>query len=104
MEQYIKKSAVKEKIESKKKYAQTLGDNAINGSMQQFYDGMKRGCVDITSSINTLEVKEMPDSDDLEQEIENELERTWYGEYLDTDKFKESAIYFYELGLKAKGK
>jgi hypothetical protein len=58
-EQYINKSAVVAELESKIKYAQHLGDNAINGSMQQFYDGMKQGCVDILSSINTIEVKEV---------------------------------------------
>ena len=55
----IEKTAVKAEIESKRKYAQHLGDNAINSSMQQFYDGMKQGCVDILSSIDTLEVKEV---------------------------------------------
>ena len=59
MEQYIKKSALIAEIERKEKYAQTLGDNAINGSMQQFYDGMKQGCVDILDFINTLEGKEV---------------------------------------------
>ena len=59
MEQYISKSAVVAEIESKRKYAQHLGDNAINSSMQQFYDGMKQGCVDILSFLNTLEVKEV---------------------------------------------
>ena len=58
MAEYIPKSVVLAEIESKRKYAQTLGDNAINSSMQQFYDGMKQGCIDILSSINTLEVKE----------------------------------------------
>ena len=47
------------------------------------------------------EVEEEP-SDYLEQKIENELERTWCGEYLDTDKFRESAKHFFELGLKAR--
>jgi hypothetical protein len=55
----IDKDALVAEIESKKKCAQTLGDNAINSSMQQFYDGMKQGCVDILSFINTLEVKEV---------------------------------------------
>ena len=55
----IDKDALVAKIESKKKYAQILGDNAINSSMQQFYDGMKQGCVDLLSFINTLEVKEV---------------------------------------------
>lgn len=59
MEQYIPKSALVAEIESKKKYAQTLGDNAINSSMQQFFDGMKQGCVDILSFLNTLKVKEV---------------------------------------------
>ena len=59
MAQYISKSALVAEIESKRKYAQTLGDNAINSSMQQFYDGMKQGCVDILSFLNTLEVKEV---------------------------------------------
>ena len=58
MEQYIPKSALVAEIEKKKKYAQTLGDNAINSSMQQFYDGMKQGCVDILSTLDTLEVKD----------------------------------------------
>jgi hypothetical protein len=55
----IDKDALVEEIESKRKYAQTLGDNAINSSMQQFYDGMKQSCVDILSFIDTLEVKEV---------------------------------------------
>ena len=59
MVQYIDKSALVAEIKSKRKYAQTLGDNAINSSMQQFYDGMKQSCVDILSFIDTLEVKEV---------------------------------------------
>ena len=51
------KDALVAEIESKKKYAQTLSDNAINSSMQQFYDGMKQGYVDLLSFIDTLEVK-----------------------------------------------
>ena len=56
MAKYIDKDALVAEIESKRKCAQTLGDNAINSSMQQFYDGMKQGCIDILSFINTLEV------------------------------------------------
>ena len=37
---------------------------------------------------------------DLEKEIDEELQRIWYGEYLNTDKFSESAKHFFELGLK----
>lgn len=59
MAKYIDKDALVAEIDSKKKYAQTMGDNAINGSMQQFYDGMKQGCVDLLSFIDTLEVKEV---------------------------------------------
>jgi hypothetical protein len=40
---------------------------------------------------------------DLEKEIEKEIETRWYGEYLFTEKFKESAKHFYELGLRTKG-
>jgi len=70
MAQYIDKSAVVAEIENKKKYAQTLGDNAINGSMQQFYDGMKQGCVDILSFLNTLKVKEI---DNIWHDVSEEL-------------------------------
>ena len=56
MVQYISKSDLVVEIESKKKYDQILGDNAINGSMRQFYYGMKQSCVDILSFIDTLEV------------------------------------------------
>lgn len=58
MEKYIPKDTLVAEIESKKKHAQVLGDNAINSSMRQFYDGMKQGCVDILSILNTLEVKD----------------------------------------------
>ena len=66
MEPYIKKADIVAEIESKRKYAQTLGDNAINSSMQQFYDGMKQGCVDLLSFLNTFETKVV----DLEKEAE----------------------------------
>ena len=56
MGQYIDKSALITEIESKKKYAQTLCDNAINSSMQQFFDGVRQGCIDILSFIDTLKV------------------------------------------------
>lgn len=39
---------------------------------------------------------------DLNKEIEKEIETRWYGEYLSTEKFKESAKHFFELGLKVK--
>jgi hypothetical protein len=68
---YIDKDALVAELENKKKYAQTLGDNAINGSMQQFYDGMKQGCVDILSFVNSLKVVKV----DLDEEIKR-LKRT----------------------------
>lgn len=72
MAHLIDKSALVTGIERKIKYAQTLGEHAINSSMQQFYDGMKQGCVDILSSLDTLEVKEV----DLKEEIES-LYKEW---------------------------
>lgn len=59
MTHLIDKNALVAEIESKRKYAQTLGDNAINNSMQQFYDGMKEGCQSLLDFLDTLEVKEM---------------------------------------------
>ena len=59
MKKYIDIDLLVAEIESKKKYAQILGDNAINSSMQQFYDGMKLACIDILSFLNNLEVKEV---------------------------------------------
>ena len=101
MAQYIDKSTIKTELESKKKYAQHLGDNAINSSMQQFYDGMKQSCVNLLSFLDTLEVKEIEEPiKDLEEEIDKELDENWYGEYINLDKFRESANHFYELGLK----
>lgn len=47
--------------------------------------------------LDTLEVKGV----DLEKEVDIELDGTWYGEYINTDKFRESAKHFFELGLKA---
>ena len=37
---------------------------------------------------------------DLSREIEKEIKTRWYGEYLSTEKFEESAKHFFELGLK----
>jgi hypothetical protein len=92
----IDKSAVKAEIERRILEDYNTGDVEMDEVAQGVLASFKY-------FIDTLEVKETPDSANLEEEIENELERTWYGEYLDTDKFKESAVYFYELGLKAKG-
>lgn len=97
MTQYIDKSALVAEIESKKKCAQTLGDNAINNSMQQFYDGMKQGYVDFLSFLDTLEVKEA----DLDFTKEVNM---WIRDNGDTSGFfnvQELAKYFFELGIKA---
>ena len=80
----IDKAAVVSEIKHKKIYAQTLGDNAINISMQQFYDGMKQGCVDILSFLDTLEVKEWqeePVSDELEKVVEEIVDPTVLNAY-----------------------
>ena len=98
MAQYIDKNAVVAEIERKKIYAQTLGDNAINSSMQQFYDGMKQGCVDILSSIDAIEVKEV----DLDVAIDK-----WIDDAAITHEdcgitdIISTAKHFFELGLKA---
>ena len=61
----IDKATVNREIEREKAYAQTLGDNAINSSMQQFYDGMVECCNRLLNVLNTLEVKEV----DLEKKL-----------------------------------
>ena len=97
MEQYIDKAEVVAEIERKKAYAQYFGDNAINSSMQQFYDGMREGCNNLLSFINTLEVKEV----DLDKEIElikgdyEQVDVAW------NNDFDFIAKHFFELGLKA---
>ena len=100
MTQYIPKAAVVAEIEK-------IRNQEIQWMKRQgyteYHQGLRDGYANILSFLDTLEAKDTPDSADLEEEIENELERTWCGEYLDTDKFRESAKHFYELGLKAKG-
>ena len=80
MEQYIDKAKIMAEIERKKAYAQTLGDNAINSSMQQFYDGMREGCNNLLSFINTLEVNKV-NSEFLKKYFEEtpqeELDKEW---------------------------
>ena len=95
MAQYIDKNRVEEILRNLWKK-----DDGYNAEHRICYN---KALQEVQCELDTLEVKETPDSANLEEEIENELERTWYGEYLDTDKFKESAVYFFELGLKAKG-
>lgn len=40
-------------------YVQTIGDNAINRNMQQFFDGMKEGYTDALSSIQSIEIEDV---------------------------------------------
>ena len=98
MTQYIDKSAVVAEIESKKKYAQTLGNNAINGSMQQFYDGMKQGCVDILSFLDTLQQPEV----DLNEEVKRFAIECGYPLAATIDF--QFARHFYNLGQISKPK
>lgn len=94
MAHLIDKSAVIAEIESEKKRAQILGDNAINESIQQFYDGIKQSCVGILSFINSLEVKEV----DLKTEIRKYIEDNSCGYCV--PGVEETAKHFFELGLK----
>ena len=101
MKQYIDKAKVVAEIEREKAYTQTLGDNAINSSMQQFYDGMVECCNRLLNILKTLEVKEV----DLEKEFYDFLD-TLIGKdngHLSEDELFRIAEYFFELGLKAKG-
>ena len=80
-------------------YSQNMEDNAINSSMQQFFDGMKEGYTDVLSSIQSIETKEV----DLEKEFYDFLD-TLIGKdngHLSEDELFSIAEHFYELGLKA---
>ena len=66
MGKYVDKDALVSELKKKIEYAQTLGDNAVNTSMQQFYDGMKEGCNNLLKFLDTLETKEV----DFEKESE----------------------------------
>ena len=99
MEQYISKSALVAEIEKRQKEEVFYDED---GSFASWADQNHYSILEsIKNVINNLEVKEV----DLEQEIDKELDRNWYGEYINLDKFRESARHFFELGLKAqKGK
>ena len=98
MKQYIDKAHIVADVEREKAYAQTMGDNAINNSMQQFFDGMREGCNNLLSFINTLEVKEV----DLEKEFDNYTKDILACDVLDEPftQLYNCAKYFFELGLK----
>ena len=92
------KTAVVEEIESMKNRTQILGDNATNGSMQQFCGGMKQGCVEILSFLDTLEVKEVV----LEKEIDKWIDDAAIThEDCSISDVISTAKHFFELGLKA---
>ena len=55
----------------------------------------------LISFLESIEVKEIKESSDLEEEIDRELNENWYGEYINLDKFRESAKHFFEFVLKA---
>ena len=81
-------------------YSQNMEDNAINSSMQQFFDGIKEGYTDALSSIQSIETKEV----NLEKEFYDFLD-TLIGKdngHLSEDELFSIAEYFYGLGLKAK--
>ena len=54
----IDKEKVIAELERLIAYAQTMSDNAINSSMQQFYDGMKEGCTELFSSILPIKTED----------------------------------------------
>ena len=91
----IDKSALIAEIKKRLKYNGTRAEL----DRSAFMAGREKEDEDILTFLDTLDVKDTPDGNDLEEEIDNELERTWCGEYLDTDKFRESAKHFYELGM-----
>ena len=95
MAQYIDKSALVAEIERRISDVSHLEKASYEIGL---YDAYKI----VLSFIDTLEVKEVEEkpSDDLEEEIDKELHENWYGEYINLDKFRESANHFFELGLK----
>ena len=105
MTQYIDKSAVVAEIEKEKVYAQTMGNNDINSSMQQFYDGMKEGCNNLLNSINTFETKvanfEKVFNDEYSK-FSNNVDAMDYGFPIDLPDYKDFAKHFFELGLNAR--
>jgi len=91
----IDKDAVVAEIESKKNMAQILGDNAINGSMQQFYDGMKQGCIDILSFLDALEVKEVDLEDNIKESLAQKyIDYTFKRHNIDPESKEGQLIYY----------
>lgn len=88
MAQYIDKDALVEKIDNLK---HKIDDR------YSYSNGWKDALRMVEAELDTLEVKDV----DLEREIDGELKTRWMGEYLNTEKFYESAKHFFELGLKS---
>lgn len=104
MAQYINKSALVAEIKKRGYYAQAMSDNAINGSMRQFYDGMKECCQELSVFLDTLEVKDV----DLEKEIRRYRMKNPIIQHREESLYNymsNVAKHFFELGLQAqKGK
>lgn len=102
MTQYIDKATVVTKIkdwisDARRRYTMSKVQFSLSDRVESLEN--------LLCFIDTLEVKEEVKDADLERGIEKELDTRWYGEEcLDIHKFKESAKYFYELGLKAQKK
>ena len=98
MEEYIDKAVIKAELEKRLKH----NDARAELDRSAFMAGREKEDEDILTFLDTLEVKEVEEpSNDLEEEIDRELDENWYGEYINLDKFRESAKHFFELGLKA---
>jgi len=87
MTQYINKNEVENILRNLWKK-----DDGHNSEHRICYN---KALEEVQCELDTLEVKEV----DLNREIEKEIETRWRGEYLFTSKFRESAKYFFELGL-----
>lgn len=101
MAQYIDKSALVAEIEKRKQELHPTDTHKMQVGEKIDRDVLMwlNALTWVKKVIDTFEVKEV----DLEQEIDKELDRNWYGEYINLDKFRESAKHFFELGLKTKG-
>lgn len=86
----IDKDTLIAKIEKRRNENQNVCTPESSGAYYE--DGF---ILDTINSINIIKVEEV----DLEKEIDAELRKRWYGEYLDIDKFYESAKHFFKLGL-----
>ena len=97
MTQYINKNALVAEIENRKLYLLGCGYPGQGEYEEGNIQGRLDACDKFLSFLDTLEVKEV----DLEKEIDKELDRNWYGEYIRRDRFSQSAKHFFELGLNA---